>query len=215
MNTQQISLRVFRVNYNSGFALVNSTELLTWLINNNSGVHVVELPNVERAYFDACNQFVHDEWMKNPYVQPIVPKFENVLRSPYHVPGFVAQIPACRFFATVHRDHVAIYDNVQGAVEFMDYFTPSGLKEFSTANEAKFWLNERLVVPMLAISAYITNPIEYIMNVPLNTAVPIHYRQWWQDNMPDLQNSPFKMVPNYIDSFLIGKPNPLDDPDKA
>ena len=41
-----------------------------------------------------------------------------------------------------------VYDNVQGAVEFIDYFAPSGLKEFSTVDEAKLWLNERFIRPM-------------------------------------------------------------------
>ena len=200
MNLQQIVSRAFRINYDGGFALANSTELLTWLINNNSGVHVVELPNVERAYFDACNQFVRDEWMKNPYVQPIVPKFEDVLRSPYHVPGFVAQIPACRFFATVRPDYIGIYDTVEGAVEFIDYFAPSSLKEFSTADAAKLWINERFILPMLAMSAYVTDKIEYIKNLPLNTAAPIHYRQWWQQHLPAVGNLPF-VCPH----FLIAK----------
>ena len=197
MNTQQIPSRAFRINYDGGFALANSTELLTWLINNNIGIHVVEAANMEQAYFDACNQFVRDEWMKNPYVQPIVPKFEDVLRSPYHVPGSVAQIPAHRFFATVNPDYIGIYDNVKEAVEFVEHFKPSGLKEFFSADEAKLWLNERFVLPMLAMSAYVTDPIEYITNLPFNTAVPIHYRQWWQQHLPAVGNLPF-VCPQFL-----------------
>ena len=196
-NMQQIPSRAFRVNYNGGFALANSTEILTWLISNNSGVHVVEAPNVEQAYFDACTQFVRDEWTKNPYHQPFLPKFEDVLQSPYHAPNFVAQIPAQRFFATVSPDYIGIYDTVQGAVEFVEHFKPSGLKEFSSADAAKLWLNERLVLPMLAMSAYVTDPIEYIMNVPLNTAVPIHYRQWWQQHLPAVGKLPF-VCPQFL-----------------
>ena len=191
MNVQQIPSRAFRVNYNDGFALANSTELLNWFITNNSGVHVVEAPNVEQAYFDACNQFVRDGWTKNPYHQPFLPKFEDVLRSPYHVSGFVTQIPACRFFATVSPDFIGIYDNVQEAVEFVEHFKPSGLKEFSSADAAKLWLNERFIVPMLAMSAYVTEPIEYLKNLPLNNAVPVHYLQWWQRNLPNVNNMPF------------------------
>lgn len=197
MNTQQIPSRAFRINYDGGFALANSTELLTWLINNNTGIHVVEAANMEQAYFDACNQFVHDEWMKNPYVQPIVPKFDDVLRSPYHVPGSVAQIPTCRFFATVNPDYIGIYDNVKEAVEFVEHFKPSGLKEFSSADKAKLWLNERFILPMLSMSAYVTDPIEYIMNVPLNTAAHIYYRQWWQQHLPAVGNLPF-VCPQFL-----------------
>lgn len=197
MNVQQIPSRAFRVNYNGGFALANSTEILTWLISNNSGVHVVEAPNVEQAYFDACNQHVQDEWIKNPYYQPFLPKFEDVLQSPYHVFSFVAQIPAHRFFATVNPDFIGIYDNVQEAVEFVEYFKPSGLKEFYSADAAKLWLNERFILPMVAMSAYVTDPIEYIVNIPLNTAVPIHYRQWWQQHLPAVGKLPF-VCPQFL-----------------
>ena len=196
-NLQQIPSRAFRVNYNGGFALANNTELLTWLINNNSGVHVVEAPNIEQAYFDACNQFVRNEWAKKPYRQSLLPIFEDVLRSPYHVPSFVMQIPACRFFATFSPDYIGIYDAVESAVEFVEYFKMSGLKEFSSADEAKLWLNERFVVPMLAMSAYVTDPINYILNVPLNTAVQIHYRQWWQQHLPAVGNLPF-VCPQFL-----------------
>ena len=189
--TQQIPTRSFCVNHLGGFTLLGNTESLSWTISNNSGVQVVEKPSLDRAYVRGCDQYVRDEWKKNPYHQPILPQFADVLRAPYYAPGFVAQIPSSRFFATVHRDYVGIYDNVQGAVEFIDYFAPSGLKEFSTVDDAKLWLNEKFILPMLAMSAYVTDPIEYIMSLPLNTAVPVRYRQWWQQHLPSVNNLPF------------------------
>ena len=190
--TQQIPSRSFCVSHLGGFTLLGNTELLSWTIANNSNVQIVEEPSLDRAYVRGCDQYVRDEWEKNPYQQPILPQFADALRSPYYAPGFVAQIPSSRFFATVHRDYIGIYDNVQSAVEFIDYFAPSGLKEFSTIDDAKLWLNERFICPMLAMSAYVTEPIEYIKNLPLNSAVPIHYRQWWQNNLPAVNNLPFK-----------------------
>ena len=189
--TQQIPTRSFCVNHLGGFALANSTEPLQWLISNNSGVQVVEEPSLDRAYVRGCDQYVRDEWARNPYQQPLLPRFEDVLRASYYAPGFVAQIPSSRFFATVHRDYVGICDNVQSAVEFIDYFAPSGLKEFATVDDAKLWLNERFILPMLAMSAYVTDPIEYIVSLPLNTAVPVRYRQWWEQNLPAVNNLPF------------------------
>ena len=189
--TQQIPSRSFCVSHLGGFTLLGNTELLSWTIANNSNVQIVEEPSLDRAYVRGCDQYVRDEWEKNPYQQPILPQFADALRSPYYAPGFVAQIPSSRFFATVHRDYIGIYDNVQSAVEFIDYFAPSGLKEFSTIDDAKLWLNERFICPMLAMSAYVTEPIEYIKNLPLNSAVPIHYRQWWQRNLPAVNNLPF------------------------
>lgn len=189
--SQQLPVRNFRVNYNDGFALLQSTELLGWLVENNSGVHVVEVPSPEQAYVEACRQFVQNEWTKNPYKIPILPRFEDVIRSPYHAPRFVVQIPTPRFFATVNPDFIGIYDNVQEAVEFVEHFKPSGLKELSSADEAKLWLNKSLVLPMVAMSAYVTDPIEYILNLPLNEAVPVYYRQWWQQHLPAINNLPF------------------------
>ena len=189
--TQQISTRSFCVSHLGGFTLLGNTESLSWTITNNSNVQVVEEPSLDRAYVRGCDQYVRDEWEKNPYHQPILPQFADALRAPYYAPGFVAQIPSSRFFATVHRDYIGIYDNVQGAVEFVNYFKPSVLKEFSTADAAKLWLNEYFILPMLAMSAYVTAPIEYIMNLPLNSAVPVRYRQWWEQNLPAVNNMPF------------------------
>ena len=189
--TQQISTRSFCVNHLGGVTLLGNTESLSWTIANNSNVQVVEEPSLDRAYVRGCDQYVRDEWEKNPYHQPILPQFADALRAPYYAPGFIAQIPSSRFFATVHRDYIGIYDNVQGAVEFVNYFKPSVLKEFSTADAAKLWLNEYFILPMLAMSAYVTAPIEYIMNLPLNSAVPVRYRQWWEQNLPAVNNMPF------------------------
>ena len=194
---QQIPVRNFRVNYNGGFALLQSTALLGWLLNNNGGVHVVEAPNVEQAYFDACNQFVREEWTKNPYQQPLLPRFADVIRLPYHTPGFVAQIPTHRLFASVSPDYIGIYDTVEGAVEFVEHFKPSGLKEFYSADEAKLWLNEKFVLPMVAMSAYVTDQIGYIQDLPINTAVQIYYRQWWQQHLPAVGNLPF-VCPQFL-----------------
>lgn len=157
---QQIPSRSFCINHLGGFTLLGNTKSLNWTISNNSGVQVVEEPSLDRAYVRGCDQYVRDEWEKNPYHQPILPQFADALRAPYYAPGFVAHIPSSRFFATLHRDYVGIYDNVQGAVEFIDYFAPSGLKEFSTADAAKLWLNEYFILPMMAMSAYVTEPIE-------------------------------------------------------
>ncbi|MBR1645367.1 MAG: hypothetical protein IJ685_01190 [Selenomonadaceae bacterium] len=136
-HAQQIPVRNFRVNYNGGFALLQSTALLGWLLNNNGGVHVVEAPNVEQAYFDACNQFVREEWRKNPYQQPLLPRFADVIRLPYHTPGFVAQIPTHRLFASVSRDYIGIYDTVEGAVEFVEHFKPSRVERILLSGRGK------------------------------------------------------------------------------
>ena len=64
-------------------------------------------------------------------------------------------------------------------------------------DDAKLWLNERFILPMLVMSAYVTDPIEYIKNLPLNSAVPIYYRQWWQQHLPAVGNLPF-VCPQFL-----------------
>lgn len=189
--TQQIPTRIFRVNHLGGFAILQNIEPMTWIIENTNIVTVAEVSSVGQAYVDACNQYSRDTWRKNPYTQPIVPKFDDICRTPYQTPGFIAQISTNRFFAIANRDYVGIYDEVKGAVEFMNYFRWCLLQEFSTVDAAKLWLNECFILPMLAMSAYVTEPIEYIKNLPLNTAVPVRYRQWWQNNLPAVNNMPF------------------------
>ena len=133
-------------------------------------------------------QGIHGEKIRIPNL--LCPNL-MICRTPYQTPGFIAQISTNRFFAIANRDYVGIYDEVQGAVEFINHFRWCLLQEFSTVDAAKLWLNECFIVPMLAMSAYVTEPIECIKNLPLNSAVPIHYRQWWQRNLPAVNNLPF------------------------
>lgn len=97
MNTQQIASRAFRINFNDGFALANNAELLTWLINNNSGIHVVEAPNVEQAYFDACNQFVHDEWTKILIINRSCPNLRTYFARHITLPDSSRKFPRADF----------------------------------------------------------------------------------------------------------------------
>lgn len=192
MSTQQLPQRSFRINYRGGFALTNSTEPVHCLVDNNSDVLVVESIDIYHAYADACRQFTHDEWAQNPYVQPILPKLVDVLSRPYRLPNIIPKIPARRFFATANRDYVGIYDNTLGAIEFLNYFSPVTIKEFAARDDATLWLNKNFVLPMLAISAYVTDDIPYILNIPLNTAVPVYFAKWWAEHIPLVNEIPFR-----------------------
>lgn len=192
MSTQQLPQRNFRVNYRGGFALPNSTETVNWLVDNNTEVLVVETVDTFHAYADACRQFTHDEWARNPYVQPVLPKLMDVLARPYRLPNIIPKIPARRFFAVAHRDYVGLYDNIKGTVEFLNYFSPVTIKELSSSDDAILWLNKNFVLPMLAISAYVTDDIPYILNLPLNTAVPVYFAKWWSEHIPLVNEIPFR-----------------------
>ena len=185
MDTQQVALmaqvfqpRNFSIIYNGGFAMTDRFECSQFLLESNSNVNIVEAPTLETAYVNACEQYVYGYWQRDPYHTPAIPTFEAVLKMPYHEPGFIPNVPYERYFATVHKDFVGIYDNVIGAMEFLDYFAPSELKEFSTVKEATLWLNEIFVLPILPMSAYITDKIPYIKNLPLNQAVSVNYYDW-------------------------------------
>ena len=116
---------------------------------------------------------------------------------PYHEPRFIPNVPSVRFFDAINQYYVGIYDSVKGAIEFLNNFIPIGLKEFDSADKAKLWLNEKFVLPILPMSAYITDKIPYIMEIPLNTAVPVPYREWWQQHFKSVDNLPF-LEPKYL-----------------
>ena len=196
---QPVEPRNIRVQYRGGFALINNFQHLSWSVSNNSDITVVEEPTLEQAYVNACNCYVQEYWKNNPYKQPALPTFEAVLKMPYYEPGFIKNVPSIRFFATINRDYVGIYDTVEGAIEFLNYFKPSGLKEFDSADGAKLWLNEKFILPILSMSAYITDKIPYLVEIPLNTAVPVHYREWWQQHFKSVDNLPFT-APKFLNN---------------
>ena len=198
--TQTLPPRNFRVQYRGGFWLTNNTQHLSWSVSNNSDVTVVEEPTLELAYVNACRDYVQEHWKNNPYKQPVLPTFEAVHRMPYHEPGFIKNVPLIRYFAVINQDYVGICDSVKDAIEFIEHFKPSGLKEFDSADKAKLWLNEKFVLPILPMSAYITDKIPYIMEIPLNTALHIPYREWWQQHFKPVDNLPFSAPKFLIDS---------------
>lgn len=215
MDVQQIPSRIFCINYNGGFAVVDNTEILPWYLENNSGVQIYEESDPNTAYRKASNKFAVDCWNQNTHFFPAMPLLESVLKSAYRHPGFVPLISSRRFFATLHRDYVGIYDTIRGAVEFIQYFNWSNLIEFSSIEEAIRYLNTIFICPMIAVSAYVKAPIEPIISLPLNTAVQINYRQWWNKNMSALKNSPFE-IPNFSsDPSSKDEPKFLNAPTKT
>ena len=121
----------------------------------------------------------------------IPPKFEDVVNHPYRLESIIPKIPSHRFFATFSPEYIGIYNSVDGAVEFLYHIKFSNLKEFNSEDKAKFWLNEYFLLPLFSIYAYCTEEIKYISKRPLNTAVPIYYRQWWNNHLKAINNLPF------------------------
>lgn len=70
-----IPQRPFRVNYRGGFSLTRNLEPISWLIQNNNDLTVMESPNLKKAYAEACCQFVQEEWRRSPYTQITPPKW--------------------------------------------------------------------------------------------------------------------------------------------
>ena len=186
-----IPQRPFRVNYRGGFSLTRNLEPISWLIQNNNDLTVIESLNLEKAYAEACCQFVQEEWRRSPYTQITPPKLEDVVDTPYRLESIIPKIPSRRFFATFSPEYVGIYTSVDGAVEFLYHIKFSNLKEFTSEDEATLWLNEYFLLPLFSISAYCTDEIEYIKKIPLNTAVQVYYLQWWHNHLKAINNLPF------------------------
>lgn len=207
MNNQQVitsqilTPRCFRIHYSGGFAVTNRLEYLQFLLENDSKVNIVEEPTLEKAYGNACYQYSQEYWKKQHGYIPALPTFEAILKMPYHEPNFIPTVSSERYFATIHKDYVGIFDNVIGAMEFLNYMQPIELKEFSNADEAKWWLNEKFVVPLMAMSAYITEEIPYLKDIPMNTALSVHYREWWEKHYQPQDNLPFTKPTLFLDQM--------------
>ena len=182
---QTVKPRNFRIQYREGMAVTNHFEYLPFLLENNSDVTIVEEPTLEVAYVNACTQYVQDFWQRKPYRTPALPTFEDILKMPYHEPGFIPNVPSVRFFAAINQYYVGIYDSVKGAVEFWNNFNPSGLKEFDSADKAKLWLNEKFVLPILPMSAYISPTKSLIIRF----AIPTTKRIVNAKNLPQKLNA--------------------------
>lgn len=93
----------------------------------------------------------------------------------YHEPNFVESVPTNRFFAVITEGYVGIFTGVESVSDFLAYFHPTMLKEFTNIDDAKWYVNWFFLRRIFPRIAYICTPIQYLNDVPLDMAVPVNF----------------------------------------
>lgn len=180
----------YSVVYNYGFAVTDNPQYLPYLMEHNSDIELDAFYSQDsqwKAYCNGCTKYSAQCMKRDPYMQHIMPTFDDIIRMPYHAPDFKENIPEKRFFAAVNCNCVAIFDNVNLVMSFiMSSTTEVHVKEFDSQENAFKYISEKFISFILTRSAYINGEIKYIRNIPLNRPLSIQsFIDWfWQNYQP-------------------------------
>ncbi len=102
--------RFFIINYNGGFALMDTPAEVSYLIAKESNTHIRECNSLEEAYVFGCQEYVNRECKHNLNKQAIPPRLEEMIPTPiFHEPGFRPTSSAYHTYAMVHPKVVGIF----------------------------------------------------------------------------------------------------------
>ena len=98
----------YAVGFEGGFALANTCMEVGAITAREAGVQIQGFPSREDAYVFLCTQHVQREYKKNPGIQPVLPRFEDLEEYPvFHKPGFIPFANSWRVFAAVYSPYMA------------------------------------------------------------------------------------------------------------
>lgn len=178
--------------YRGGIALAMGFENVKFLMEHNSEVELLEKFKPEEAYIWATQKYVERKNQLQRYTMPLIPKMEDLIYKAYHEPNFIEHVPMNRFFAMIAATHVGIFTSVESAIDFLSYFHPTMLKEFTNIDDALWHINWFYLQRIFPRIAYICTSIQYMNNVPLDMAVPVNFFGSNSNN-----NFPSGMEPTY------------------
>lgn len=161
--------------YRGGIALPVGVANVRFLMEHNSEVELVERYTPQEAYIFAAQKYVELKNQLQHYTMPTIPRMEDLIYRSYHEPNFIECVPINRLFAVITDGYAGIFTSVESVSDFLAYFHPTLLKEFSNADEALWYMNWFFLRQIFPRSAYINVPIQYLKKVPLDTAVPLNF----------------------------------------
>lgn len=172
--------------YRGGIALPMGVDSVSFLMEHNSEVELLECFTPQKGYIWATQIYVERKNRLQRYTQPILPNMEDLVYKAYHESNFMEHVPTKRFFSVIANGYAGIFTSVKSASEFLEYFHPTLLKEFTNEDEAVWHLNWFFLRQIFPRIAYIKVPIEYLKSVPLDTAVPLHF--FGENEKPNFPN---------------------------
>ena len=195
-NTYNLPVSYYSMVYRGGFAIPHDLQGVYFLMSTNYEIELREFINDPwGAYIFSC-QCYSDKILKYRQEAPYLPNYEDVLNAPFHdVYHDITQVPETRYFALLNHNAVMVCDNVQNAVEFLNYYHPCQLKEFDDADEAKWWINYSILKVILPQSAYIDTDIPYISCFEMNRCLTVDYITWLAQHCHLPQGRSFDYIP--------------------
>lgn len=182
----------YGVVYRGGIALLMGVENVAFLMQHNNDIELLEMVKPEEAYIWAAKTYVERKNQFQRYTMPTIPKMEDLIHRAYHEVNFMEYVPTNRFFAVIAKGYVGIFTSVESVSDFLAYFHPTLLKEFSNVDEALWHLNWFFLCEIFPRIAYIDKPIQYLKTLPLDTAVPVNF---WGGNSSNI--FPSGIAPQY------------------
>ena len=178
--------------YRGGIALPLGVENVAFLMQHNADIELLERFKPEDAYIWATQTYVERKNQIQRYIMPIIPNMEDLMYKAYHEPNFIECVPTNRFFAVIADGYVGIFKSVDSVSDFLAYFHPTMLKEFTNIDDATWYVNWFFLRQIFPRVAYICTPIQYMNNVPLDKAVPVNFL-----GSNPINNFPSGMEPTY------------------
>ena len=178
--------------YRCGIALPVGVENVKFLMQHNDDMELFERFKPEDAYIWATQIYVERKNQLQRYTMPPIPKMDDLIYKAYHEANFIEHVPTGRFFAVIANGYVGLYTTVESVMDFLAYFHPVMLKEFTNLDDALWHINWFYMRRIFPLMAYICEPIKYIKSLPLDTAVPVNFLD---SNSND--NFPSGMEPTY------------------
>ena len=173
-------MNCYSVIYEGGFALANTCMDAAAIAAREVGVHIRGFSSREEAYVYSCRQHVQREYKRNPGIQPVLPRLEDLEEYPvFHKPGFIPYASSWRVFAAVYSPYMAILTSTDAVNKFLDYYPlGSEIQEVSSIMDAQHFVNYYYLQDIFPMGAYITGMIPYCSDIPVNTIIEAPCVEW-------------------------------------
>lgn len=177
-------MRIFSINFNGGFAIVDNSTTMMNIINYEYGININEFDSIESAYVQCCRVFIDHELKNGVREQIALPKLEDLpLNTAFYKMNHLKQNVGQRVFVAIHPKTVGILTNAEAVVGFYEEIVYANIFEVNTIMEAQNTINFHFLRQIMPMSAYITEKIPYYNNIPTNTLINVDYLEWIKKNL--------------------------------
>lgn len=171
------------VEFHRGFAAFNSPEEIVEIIKQEVGIQISTCETIEYAYVSACRNYARKEWERNPWVLPVLPRFEDWQAADFYFTSGVPlmQPPCWRIFSARSYNTIAILTNTANVIDFLMQYPDASVTEEPSVQAAQNALNWVLLQHLLPFAPYIIGGLPCLQNLPLDTIIPVDFAEKFKE----------------------------------